>query len=82
MIAFALKQAETGTPVAEVKRRIVRDCLSGLDGRAKVEGWVPRWMGFPTAAHTARSGVPTVARVATVASLVATPEPLALRRAD
>jgi ParB family chromosome partitioning protein len=48
----------------KVKRRIIRDCLAGENGRAKVDGWVPKWMGFPPAAYTGRGGVGTVARAA------------------
>ena len=59
----------------KVQRRIVRDCLTG-NGRAKVEGWMPKWMGFPPAAYTERGGVPTVSRTAQVASLSVAPEPL------
>jgi ParB family transcriptional regulator, chromosome partitioning protein len=70
-------QAATG----KVKRRIVRDCLTGENGRAKIEGWVPRWMAFPPAAYTERGGVPTVARAGKVASLAVAPEPLPLREA-
>ncbi|MGH6613911.1 ParB/RepB/Spo0J family partition protein [Sphingomonas sp.] len=70
-------EAATG----KVKRRIVRDCLTGENGRAKVEGWVPKWMAFPPAAYTERGGVPTVARAGEVASLAVTPEPLPLRQA-
>jgi ParB family transcriptional regulator, chromosome partitioning protein len=64
-----------------VKRGIVRDCLTGENGRAKVEGWVPKWMAFPPAAYTVRAGVPTVARAEKMASLAITPEPLPLRAA-
>ncbi|MDG2532560.1 ParB N-terminal domain-containing protein [Sphingomonas sp. HITSZ_GF] len=59
----------------KVKRRIIRDCLTG-NGRAKVEGWVPRWMAFPPEAYTERGGVPTVARAAKVAGLSVVAEPL------
>jgi ParB family chromosome partitioning protein len=59
----------------KVKRRIVRDCLTG-NGRPKADGWVPKWMAFPPAAYTERGGVPTVTRAAQVAGLSATPEPL------
>ena len=45
----------------KVHRRIVRDCLTG-NGRAKVEGWVPKWMAFLPAAYTERGGVPTFSR--------------------
>ncbi|WP_448664116.1 ParB/RepB/Spo0J family partition protein [Sphingomonas sp. CJ20] len=59
----------------KVMRRIVRDCLTG-NGRAKVEGWVPKWIAFPPAAYTERGGVPTVNRAVQVAGLSATSEPL------
>jgi ParB family transcriptional regulator, chromosome partitioning protein len=52
-----------GTTVAEananatgkVQRLILRDCIDGTNGRAKVEGWVPRWMRFPPSNYTNRS---------------------------
>jgi len=46
---------------AKVLKRIVADHLAGANGRAKVEGWVPRWMAFPASAYTTRGGVGTVA---------------------
>lgn len=64
----------------KVKRRIVRDCLTGDNGRTRVEGWVPRWMAFPPTAYTGRGGVPTVARAASLAAAEASEpdaEPLA-----
>jgi ParB family chromosome partitioning protein len=66
-------EAATG----KVKRKIVRDCLTGENGRAKVEGWVPKWMAFPPAAYTERGGVGSVDRAAKVAdlSLSAAPQP-------
>jgi ParB family chromosome partitioning protein len=60
----------------KVKRRIIRDCLTGENGRAKVDGWVPKWMAFPPAAYTGRGGVGTVGRAAQLAELTA-PEPQA-----
>jgi ParB family chromosome partitioning protein len=30
----------------KVKRQIIAGCLSGTNGRAKVERFVPRWMAF------------------------------------
>jgi ParB family chromosome partitioning protein len=56
----------------KVKRRIVRDCLTGENGRAKVDGWVPKWMAFLPAAYTGRGGVGTLVRAAQVAELTAT----------
>ncbi len=74
--------AEANEPATgKVKRKIVRDCLTGENGRAKVEGWVPKWMAFPPAAYTERGGVATVSRAATVAELAASPEPEPLRHA-
>jgi ParB family chromosome partitioning protein len=57
----------------KVKRQIIRDCLKGENGRAKVEGWVPRWMMFPPAAYTARGGVGTVSRAEQLAGLFPAP---------
>jgi ParB family chromosome partitioning protein len=56
--AASANEAATG----KVKRSIIRDCLTGENGRAKVEGWVPRWMAFPPSAYTERGGVATVMR--------------------
>jgi ParB family chromosome partitioning protein len=47
-------------------KRIVRDHLDGADGRTKVDHWVPKWLGFPASAYTARAGVGTVAAHAKV----------------
>jgi ParB family chromosome partitioning protein len=71
-----------GGPAAEanakatgkVKRQIIADCLSGTNGRTKVERFVPRWMSFPPSAFTTRGGVATVSRAAAVEGLFA-PEP-------
>ncbi|MEP9358747.1 ParB N-terminal domain-containing protein [Sphingomonas sp. KR3-1] len=68
----AANEAATG----KVKRGIVRDCLTGENGRAKVMGWVPKWMAFPPAAYTERGGVCSVSRAAKIAGLSAPrPEP-------
>ncbi len=67
-------EAATG----KVKRGIIRDCLTGDNGRAKVENWVPSWMAFPPSAYTARGGVATVTRAASAAvPPPATSDPLA-----
>lgn len=60
----------------KVKRQIVADCLGGMNGRAKVERFVPHWMAFPPSAYTARGGVATVNRAVAVEGLLAPgPEP-------
>jgi len=57
----------------KVKRQIVADCLNGINGRAKVERFVPKWMAFPPGAYTDRGGVATVNRAAVVEQLLPTP---------
>jgi ParB family chromosome partitioning protein len=39
-----------------LQRQIIRDCLAGANGRAKVENWLPRWMAFPPRSYTEREG--------------------------
>jgi ParB family chromosome partitioning protein len=58
-VASAIVAELAGVPAAEanaeaklkVQKGIIRDCLSGENGRAKVEGWVPRWLKFPEASY-------------------------------
>ena len=52
---------------------VIGDYLTGGNGRAKVEKWVPRWMAFPPSAYTQRGGVATVA-AAIRAAWLAEPE--------
>lgn len=40
---------------------VINDFLTGENGRAKRDHWVPRWMAFPPTAYTERGGVATVA---------------------
>lgn len=37
---------------AKTQKKIIRDCLAGANGRAKVEGWLPGWLAFPVRACT------------------------------
>ena len=37
---------------AKDQRQIIRDCLDGANGRAKVGNWLPGWMEFPARAVT------------------------------
>ncbi len=54
----------------KVKRQIIADCLTGANGRTKVERFVPRWMAFPPSAYTTRGGVATVSRATSVEGLL------------
>jgi ParB family chromosome partitioning protein len=56
-------------------KAIIRDCLTGENGRSKVEKWVPRWMRFAPSAYTTRGGVGSVTRFNRVASLFEPSEP-------
>lgn len=51
--------ANAKEPVKALKA-VVADCLTGSNGRAKVEHWVPRFMAVPPAAYTGRGGVNSV----------------------
>lgn len=81
-ILLAMVEEVAGKQVAEANAKetgktlkaIIRDCIEGRNGRAKVEGWVPRWMRFPASSYTSRGGVGAADRSAAVASLIV-PEP-------
>ncbi len=34
----------------KTQKAIIRDCLAGTNGRAKLEGWLPGWLCFPSRA--------------------------------
>jgi ParB family chromosome partitioning protein len=54
---------------AKVQRGILVDCLTGSNGRAKAEGWLPKWFAFPASGYTTRGGVGCVERSERIASL-------------
>lgn len=54
---------------AKVQRGILVDCLTGSNGRARVEGWDPRWFAFPPTGYTDRGGVGCVERSERIAPL-------------
>jgi len=64
----AVAQGNAGA-TAKIQRGIVRDCLTGSNGRDKVEGWVPKWMAFPPSSYTERGGVATVKRARAIEAL-------------
>src|SRR3546814_8896151 len=47
---------------AKVQRGILVDCLTGSNGRAKVENWFPKWFAFPPSGYTERGGIGCVER--------------------
>lgn len=67
-VATAVLAEVGGNAVAEANAKekgkvikgVIADCLTGENGRIKVEKWVPRWMAFPPSAYTTRGGVSTV----------------------
>ena len=63
----SVAQANANEPGKALKT-ILRDSFDGTGGRAKVEGWVPRWMRFPASAYTTRGGVGAVDRMASFAA--------------
>jgi ParB family chromosome partitioning protein len=54
LTSIAGKAVADGNVASKAKdqRRIIRDCLDGANGRAKVEDWLPGWMEFPARAVT------------------------------
>jgi len=67
-VAGEIVAVENAKATTKVQRGIVRDCLIGSNGRAKREGWVPRWMTFPPSAYTPRGGVGSVERAERIAA--------------
>ena len=76
-VAGATVAAANDAATGKVKRQIVRDCLTGENGRTQVTGWVPRWMAFPPSAYTERGGVGSVSRSAQIADVIVEPQPAA-----
>jgi len=54
------KKVADGNLAEKVKtqKAILRDLLEGANGRAKAEGWTPKWLGFPAQAYTRRPFAP------------------------
>ncbi len=55
---------------AKDQRQIIRDCLDGSNGRAKVENWLPGWMEFPPRAVTMRGTLGSLAEWRRVEALL------------
>ena len=70
---IAGRRVADGNVTAKVaaQKQIVRDCLAGTNGRAKVENWLPGWMAFPPKPVTDRGGVNAVQQWERVISLFA-----------
>ena len=62
-------EANAGS-TAKVQRGIFVDCLTGSNGRAKVEDWLPRWFAFPPSGYTDRGGVGCIERSERIAPLL------------
>lgn len=60
-----------GNALEKVKtqKTIIRDFLSGENGRQKIDGWLPRWMKFPVESYTDRGGFRTADQWSKVRSL-------------
>jgi ParB family chromosome partitioning protein len=46
---------------AKDQQQIIRDCLTGANGRTKVENWLPAWMEFPARTVTAHGTLKSIA---------------------
>src|SRR3546814_14292005 len=47
---------------AKVQRGILTDCLTGSNGRAQAQNWLPVWFAFPPSGYTERGGIGCVER--------------------
>jgi ParB family chromosome partitioning protein len=43
----------------KVQKQIIKDCLTGTNGREKVASWLPRWMEFPVRSYKKDGGFRT-----------------------
>ncbi|MCR4265844.1 ParB/RepB/Spo0J family partition protein [Nitratireductor sp. ZSWI3] len=68
---IAGKHVADGNVSEKVKtqKKIIRDFLSGENGRQKVDSWLPRWMKFPVENYTERGGFRTADQWARVRHL-------------
>jgi ParB family transcriptional regulator, chromosome partitioning protein len=71
----AVAQAHVAEKGKTIKS-VINDFLTGENGRAKRDHWVPRWMAFPPSAYTERGGVATVAAANRVRWQAEVEEPL------
>jgi len=61
-VVHAMMSEIAGPAIAEAnakeklktRKAIIRDHLTGSNGRTKVDGWLPRWLRFPAEAYTER----------------------------
>lgn len=74
MVAEIAGKRRADANVAEklkTQKQIIRDCLTGSNGRDKAEAWLPGWMQFPVRSYTDRGGLRTAEQWARVQSLFA-----------
>ncbi|RAZ82966.1 chromosome partitioning protein ParB [Mesorhizobium hawassense] len=53
----------------KTQKKIIRDFLSGENGRRKMDSWLPRWMVFPVSSYTERGGFRTADQWAKIQTL-------------
>jgi ParB family chromosome partitioning protein len=74
MVAEVAGKRSADANVAEklkTQKQIIRDSLTGSNGRDKVEAWLPGWMQVPVRSYTDRGGLRTADQWARVQSLFA-----------
>jgi ParB family transcriptional regulator, chromosome partitioning protein len=71
----AVAQAHAAEKTKVIKG-VINDYLTGENGRAKVDAWLPRWMAFPPSAYTERGGVASVKAATRAKWLAEAEEPL------
>lgn len=74
LLAEVAGKAVADANIAEkgrTQKQIIRDCLDGANGRAKVENWLPGWLAFPVRPYTERGGIRAAEQWARVSALMA-----------
>ena len=74
MVSEVAGKSSADANIAEkvrTQKDIIRACLTGANGRTKVDSWLPGWMQFPVRAYTDRGGLRTAEQWARVRSLFA-----------
>lgn len=72
LLAEVAGKAVAAANVAErvkTRKKILRDCLDGANGRTRVEGWLPGWMAFPVRPYTEAGSLGTAEEWARVRDL-------------
>lgn len=70
-VAGKRRAAQHVAATAKAQKDVIRACLAGTGGYAKVEGWKPGYMRFPMQPYTKRKGLPAIEQWQAIGKLFA-----------